>query len=154
MPLLLAFAIGIVAGLRSMTAPAVVSWAAHLGWLSLESSSLAFMAAPATAYLLTIAAIGELVFDKLPSTPSRLTPVPLIARLVIGGLSGGAIAVAARGTLVAGVVCGGLGGIAGALAGYHFRRGLVTRFRLPDVAAALVEDAVTIAGAVLVVSCV
>jgi uncharacterized membrane protein len=32
--LLLAFLIGVVAGLRSLTAPAVVAWAAHRNWLA------------------------------------------------------------------------------------------------------------------------
>jgi uncharacterized membrane protein len=52
-----AVGIGIVAGLRSMTAPAVVSWAAYLGWLSLEGWQFAFMgsiAAVATFSLLAI----------------------------------------------------------------------------------------------------
>ena len=40
--LFLAFGIGVVAGLRSMTAPAVVAWAARLGWISLSGSHLAF----------------------------------------------------------------------------------------------------------------
>jgi len=39
----LAIGIGIVAGLRSLTPPAVVAWAAHLGWLNLNNSPLAFM---------------------------------------------------------------------------------------------------------------
>ena len=32
------FSIGVIAGLRSLTAPALVSWAAHLGWLDLRGS--------------------------------------------------------------------------------------------------------------------
>jgi len=36
--LLLAFLIGVVAGLRSLTAPAVVAWAAHRNWLNLHTS--------------------------------------------------------------------------------------------------------------------
>ena len=39
----LALGIGIVAGLRSLTAPAVVAWGAHLGWLNLHGSPLAFI---------------------------------------------------------------------------------------------------------------
>ena len=35
---LLALLIGVVAGLRAMTAPAAVSWAAYLGWLPLADS--------------------------------------------------------------------------------------------------------------------
>jgi uncharacterized membrane protein len=152
MPLLLAFAIGLVAGLRSLTAPAVVSWAAQLGWLDLTQSSLAILAAPATAYLFSVLAIGELVFDKLPFTPSRLTAVPLIARLLMGGLCGAALAVAAGESLVAGAVCGALGGIAGAFAGYHVRRALGRGLGAPDVAVAIVEDVIAIGGALLVVS--
>jgi uncharacterized membrane protein len=152
MPLLLAFTIGLVAGLRSLTAPAVVSWAAQLGWLDLTQSSLAILAAPATAYLFSVLAIGELVLDKLPFTPSRLTAVPLIARLLMGGLCGAALAVAAQQSPVAGAVCGALGGIAGAFAAYHVRRALVRSLGVPDIAAALVEDVIAIGGAILVVS--
>ncbi len=36
--LLLVFGIGVVTGLRCMTAPAVVAWAAHLGWINLNGS--------------------------------------------------------------------------------------------------------------------
>ena len=38
MILLLALVIGIVAGLRAMTAPAAVSWAARAGWLDLAAT--------------------------------------------------------------------------------------------------------------------
>src|ERR1700722_3225347 len=72
----LAFLIGVVAGLRSMTAPAVVSWAARLGWLHLENTWLAFLGAAITPYILSLAALGELINTKLPKTPSRKTPVP------------------------------------------------------------------------------
>jgi uncharacterized membrane protein len=41
--LLLPFGIEVVAGLRSMTAPAIMAWAARLGWISLSGSRLAFM---------------------------------------------------------------------------------------------------------------
>ena len=67
----LAFLIGVIAGLRSMTAPAAVSWAARLGWLHLENTPLAFLGFPSTPYILTVLAIGELIADKLPKTPSR-----------------------------------------------------------------------------------
>jgi len=71
MPLyLLAFLIGVVAGLRSMTPPAAVSWAARLGWLHVENTPLAFLGYAATPYILTLFAIGELITDKLPKTRS------------------------------------------------------------------------------------
>ena len=80
---LLACAIGIIAGLRSMAAPAVVSWAARLRWPQLQATPLAFMEMTAVAYLFTLLAAGELIADKLPFTPSRLKPGPLAGRLIL-----------------------------------------------------------------------
>ena len=81
MPLLvLAFLIGVVSGLRALTAPAAVSWAARLGFLKLEGTPLAFMGYVATPYIFSLLAIGELINDKLPKTPSRKVPPQFIAR--------------------------------------------------------------------------
>src|SRR6267154_4790727 len=120
----LAFLIGAVAGLRAMTAPAVVSWAARVGWLHLENTPLAFLGFAATPYIMSVLAIGELVNDKLPKTPSRKEPVPFGARIVTGALSGAAIGASAD-SMVGGLVAGALGGVAGTLGGYEFRSRLV-----------------------------
>jgi hypothetical protein len=80
-----------IAGLRSLTAPAVVSWAAHIGWLHLENTWPAFLGYAFTPYILSILAIGELIADKLPKTPSRKAPMPFAARVVIGALCGAAL---------------------------------------------------------------
>ena len=112
----LAFLIGVVAGLRSLRAPAVLSWAARLGWLHLENTGLAFLAYARTRYLLTVLAIVELVADKLPKTPSRRAPASFAARLVTGGLCGAAFGAAGPpriGWLVAGVGGGGVGTLGG-----------------------------------------
>src|SRR5215813_1644160 len=98
---LLAFLLGVVAGLRSMTAPAAVSWAARLGWLRLENSPLAFLGFTVASYILTVLAIVELINDKLPNTPSRKTLVPFAARIATGALSGAALG-APGGALVGG----------------------------------------------------
>ena len=45
--LLLAFLIGVVCGLRSLTAPAVVAWAAHRGWIHLNHARLHFLGSTA-----------------------------------------------------------------------------------------------------------
>src|SRR5579862_8789575 len=88
---LLAIGIGIVAGLRSMTAPALVCWGAHLGWINLYNSPLSFMGSAVAVGIFTLGAIGELVADKLPNTPARTAPVGLIARIITGGLCGACI---------------------------------------------------------------
>src|SRR5215468_7254469 len=83
--LLLAFCIGVVAGLRSLTAPAVVAWAAHLGWMNLSASPLAFMGSAWAVGIFTLLALLEFVTDQLPRTPARTAAVPLGARFVVAG---------------------------------------------------------------------
>jgi uncharacterized membrane protein len=147
---LLALLIGVVAGLRAMTAPAAISWAAHLGWLPLHDTPLAFLGNTATAYILTALAIVELVTDQLPQTPSRKVPMQFGARLVTGGLSGAAIG-AASGMLLGGLIAGLIGAVLGTLGGAAARGALAQMFGR-DLPAALVEDAVAIVGAALIVT--
>jgi uncharacterized membrane protein len=144
---LFAFLIGVIAGLRSLTAPAVVSWGARLGWLHVENSWLAFLGFAATPYIFSLLAIGELIADKLPNTPSRKAPPGFIARIVTGGLSGAALG-ASSGALIAGVI----GAIVGTLGGYQFRVRLVKATGGKDLPIALLEDAIAIGGAFLLVS--
>jgi len=147
----LAFLIGLVAGLRSLTAPAVVSWGARLGWLHLENTSLAFLGEPITPYILTLLAIGELISDKLPKTPSRKAPVGFAARVVTGALCGAALGAPSQ-ALIGGLLAGVIGAVAGTLGGYEARTRLVRAIGGKDLPIALIEDAVAIGGAVWIVS--
>jgi len=150
--LLLTFLIGVVAGLRSLTAPAVVALAAHRNWLNLHDTSLSFMGSTAAVAAFGLLAIVELVADQLPSTPSRTKPPGLIARIVLGGLSGGCVALAADQSLALGAVLGGVGGVAGAFAGHEVRTRLVRALKVPDFVVAFLEDAVAIGGGLFIVS--
>jgi uncharacterized membrane protein len=147
-----AFGIGVIAGLRSLTALAVTCWAAHWGWLDLSNSRLAFFSSTGTAVFISLLALAELVADKLPSTPNRTVPVGLVARIVTGGLSASVIFASAHQPIALGAILGALGGIAGAFAGYQLRHRLVATQRLPDLAIALAEDALAIGGGFLLVS--
>lgn len=149
---LLALLIGVVAGLRAMTAPAAVSWAAWLGWFPLAGSWLAFMASPWAVGVLTLLALGELVTDQLPSTPSRKVPAQFGARLLSGALAGAAIG-AGAGLLVAGLVAGIVGAVIGTYAGAALRARLAAAFGR-DRPAALIEDVVAIGGALLIVAAI
>jgi len=148
---ILAFLIGIMAGLRSMTAPAAVSWAARLGWLHVENTWLAFLGFSATPYILSVLAVGELIADRLPQTPSRKAPVGFVARLVSGALCGAAIGATNR-ALIGGLVAGVIGAIAGTLGGYEFRSRLTKAIGGKDLPIALLEDAIAICGSFLIVS--
>ena len=146
---LLSLSIGIVAGLRAMTAPAAVSWAAYLGCLKLEESILAFMGYAWTPWVITVLALAELVTDQLPSTPSRTVPVQFGTRIVSGALTGAALGIDA-GSLVICAVLGAAGAVIGTLGGRAARAALARKFG-NDRPAALLEDAVAIAAALLVV---
>jgi uncharacterized membrane protein len=142
--LVFSFLIGVIAGLRAMTAPAIVSWAAGFGRVPLEGSPLHFMSHPVTRHIFGIAALGELVNDKLPKTPSRKAPAPFIARVITGALSGAA--------LIGGLVAGAVGAVAGTLGGAEARSRLVKATGGKDLPIALLEDAVAIIGGILIVT--
>lgn len=145
MNLLFAFGIGIVAGLRSMTAPALVAWAAHLGWLHVQNSVLAFMGSTWAVIIFSVLAVAELVADLLPRTPARTAPVGLIARIVTGAFSGASVATSALTVLWIGAVVGSVGAILAAFAGYSARRALVRVLQVPDFVIAIPEDIMAIA---------
>jgi uncharacterized membrane protein len=150
--LLLCFLLGFVTGLRSLTPPAAIAWATHFGWLHFAGTKLAFINRPAVLVILTLLALVELMADKLPKTPARTAPPGLIARIIVGCLSGSALATSAGGNLLIAAIAGVAGALVGTFAGYDIRRGLVLRGHLPDLGVALAEDLIAIGGSLLIVS--
>ena len=143
--------IGILSGLRAFTPIALVSWLAVWGWMPLAGSPFWFIGADTFAIAISILAVLELIGDKLPKTPARTHVMPLIGRFVTGGLSAGAVCFSAGWPWLVGLLLGPIGSLVGAFSGYHVRRAIVRRFRIPDFLVALVEDFVTIAGTLLLV---
>jgi uncharacterized membrane protein len=148
----LAVLIGVVAGLRSMTAPAAIAWGAWLGRLRLDGTALAFAGSTTAAWLLAAMALGELVADKLPVTPSRTRPGPFAARILTGAFSGAALTAGVGGALSPGALLGALGAVAGTLGGYTLRTRLVPALQVPDYVVAVAEDVVAVGGAALIVA--
>ncbi len=142
--------LGILCGLRALTPPAVVCWAAHLGWLNLTGTHLAFLANPITVGIFTLLALVELIGDKTAKIGPRTAPVGFGARLISGALCGAALA--SPGGLAIGAIVAVVGAIVGTLAGYHIRRALTAPGKLPDLPVALVEDLITIGGSLFLVS--
>jgi Predicted membrane protein len=146
----LAFLIGTATGLRSLTAPAAVSFAAQRGRLRLKGGPLAVFGWRATPYVLTALALGELVNDKLAWTPSRRSPLPFAARVVLGAACGAAIG--APKWIAGGMAAGALGAVAGTLGGYELRTGLARAAGGRDLPIALSEDALAVGGSLSIVS--
>ena len=147
---LLALLIGVVAGLRAMTAPAAVAWGAYLGWLPLSGTWAGFMGHWIALAIFTVLALVELIGDQLPSTPSRKVPVQFGTRLVSGAFAGAVIGTAG-GALIAGLVAGAIGAVIGTYGGAEVRAQLARTFGR-DLPAALIEDAVAILLALWIVS--
>jgi uncharacterized membrane protein len=150
MALLLTFLFGCVDGLRSLTPPALVCWAANLGWLHFAGTRLAFIDHRSTLIVFTLLSVLELTADKLPNTPARTAPIGLIARFFLGGACGLGLATSAGVSLGFSVVLASIGALVGAFVGYHSRRLVVSKAHVPDFAVAIVEDVIAIAGGLLI----
>lgn len=148
----LALLIGVVAGLRTMMAPAAVAWAAYLGWLPVTGTWASFMGHWITVGIVSVLALAELVADQLPSTPSRKVPQQFGARLVSGALAGAVIGTTG-GAMVGGLIAGIVGAVIGTYGGAELRARMAAAFGR-DLPAALVEDVVAIVGALLIVMAV
>lgn len=147
---LLALLIGVIAGLRAMTAPAVVAWAARLGWLPLAGFPLAWLGGVIPVLVLTALAALELFADQQPKTPSRKVPHQFGARVLTGAFSGAALLMPS-GHWLRGAVIGAVGAVIGTLGGAEARGRLAANFG-KDVPAAFIEDAIAVGGALLIVA--
>ncbi len=150
MAFLLAFLLGCVDGLRSLTPPALVCWAAYLGWLHFAGTRLAFINHRSTLIVFTVLAVAELIADKLPNTPARTAPIGMIARIFLGGACGLAIATSAGTRVSLSVLLASMGAFIGAFVGYHTRRLIVSKVHAPDFAVAAAEGVTAIAGGLLI----
>lgn len=144
----LAIGIGAVAGLRPMTAYAVIALALERRWIRPGNSPLVKIISASASKRITELAMAELIADKLPFTPSRLKAVPLASRVVSGAICGAAIHNARKRTLATGALVGGLAAIVAAVAGYQARRKLSRE--LPDFAVALLEDGLAAGGGLVI----
>jgi uncharacterized membrane protein len=143
-----ALLMGVIGGLRTMTAAAAVAWAAWLGLAKVDGTWLAWLGSIWTVVIFTTLALGELVTDQLPATPSRKVPMQFGARVVIGAVAG--IAIAGPENWVIGAIAGLIGAVIGTLGGAAVRGQLAVSFG-KDAPAAFLEDAVAVIGAALLV---
>ncbi|GJD59896.1 hypothetical protein [Methylobacterium frigidaeris] len=140
-----AFGIGFVAGLRSMTACAALTFAAA----EQRTRGTVIPSGPGARGLATAAALAEMAGDKMPFAPDRRTPPSFAARLVIGAVGGWVLA-GPRASPEAGALAGVAGAVAGTLLG-RAARGPDSR-TLPGRATGFAEDAAAVTLAVAVVA--
>lgn len=146
------FGIGVVAGMRSMMAPAVLSHKlSHMMPASEPHSALEYAANPTTATVLKVMAVGELIADKLPNTPARTDLPGLGFRMLSGGTCGALLNEVEGQSAAQGAVLGGFGAVVGSFLFMRLRLWIDDELGLPDPIVALVEDALTITAGWLLV---
>ena len=140
-----AVGLGVIAGMRSMAAPAFVSdHFAYSPETPLAQSPLKGLGSTTTACVLTLMALGEVVADKLPATPNRTAPGPLGARAVSGGICGAAIFLGAGKPAGHGAAIGAAAAAASTFLTYFLRRQAGKLSKIPDPALAVAEDALVL----------
>lgn len=148
--ILCALLIGMVSGMRAFTAPAVVALAARFGYLTLIGSLLGWVGATWAVALFIVLAIGEIITDKLPNTPSRKAPISFAVRILSGAFCGACLGTATP-YAIAGAIAGALGAVAGTIGWHAIRARMATAFGR-DLPAALLEDALAIGFGILAIA--
>jgi uncharacterized membrane protein len=140
-----ALGLGTLAGLRSMSAPAVTSQIlSHHHSKALEGSPLSFIQSEKVANALTLLALTELVADKLPSTPNRIKAPILATRCLSGALAGASIYKASGGNAYLGAVLGGSAAVLSSFGAFYLRKYTVKSTHLVDPIIGSIEDALVI----------
>jgi uncharacterized membrane protein len=140
--------LGAIAGMRSMAAPAALSRAVERGDVDgLENTPFAALGSPGVSTVLRMFEIGEMFVDKLPVVvPSRTAPPPLLGRAASGAIAGAALFSSGGRRMATGGVLGAVSALASAYAMEHLRLQMVERLGIPDLVAALSEDAIVLFG--------
>jgi len=144
-PYLRAFQIGLIAGMRAMSAPALLSHKLERTIPTKQPQKpIHYLAQPTTSLILKGLAGAEIAADKIPHGPDRTSPPQFLTRLASGATCGAFISEVEGHEAPMGAVAGGLGAVVSTLLFFQLRRWLDHDLGLPDAVGAVAEDALTI----------
>jgi uncharacterized membrane protein len=144
--ILKAAALGAIAGMRSMAAPALLTHEfAEQGPDIGDGRFERLLSSDGVARVMALFAGGEMLADKSEFIPDRTSPLPLVGRAVIGSLTAAAFAVHRRHPVFVPAAVGAASAIASTFAAYHLRRYAREELNVPDKLLGLVEDAIVVA---------
>jgi uncharacterized membrane protein len=143
--------LGIIAGMRAFSAPAVIShvYSRHPS-KNLAYTPLQFIQNITTSKVFKVLAAAELVGDKLPYTPNRTSPGGLTGRFLSGALCGAIVYKAGDKSAFLGGLIGGVTAVASAFGCMLLRVGLGKYTRIPDPVIGVIEDAIVITAGVAI----
>ncbi len=144
-----ASAIGLVAGMRTFAAPAIVGQIARRGSLDIQPAFLRNIGHGTISTVMSILSVGELIADKLPGTPNRTKAFPLIGRILSGSFCGAVLCASKKKSPIVGALAGAFGATGGTFATYQLRKMVTGSLGWPDPAVAIIEDAFAVGLGVL-----
>lgn len=137
---------GWIAGMRSASAPALVSTYLSRYFIRyLLPQPARALSSARISKIFGLAAAGEMIVDKLPFLPNRTDPPALISRTLSGALSGVALSAARHERREVGAVLGGLAAALSSFVMLYLRKTAARSTGLPDLPVAAVEDAIILA---------
>lgn len=140
-----ALGIGALAGMRTSSAPAITSQIlSHHYSKNIKNSPLSFMQSKTVANTLTFLTIGEVILDKLPSTPNRIKPAGFAFRCLSGALAGASIYKATGGNVLLGTLLGSASAAASTYLSFVLRKNTVEKTRIIDPVIGAIEDALAV----------
>jgi uncharacterized membrane protein len=137
---------GLVAGMRSMTPLAVVSWAARRQPPSTHTTPLSMLSSPAVTKVTLALAAAELIGDKMRSAPDRIITPGILARVATGAIAGAAVAPSRDRTL--GAILGATVAVGSAFLTLALRRRAIRN--RGQTSSGLIEDAAALGAALWV----
>jgi uncharacterized membrane protein len=141
--------IGVLAGMRSASAPAIVSYIlSHHRSKTLARSNLRFLQSDLIAQGLKYMAIAELIGDKLPTAPDRIKPVALIGRGISGALAGAGVFKASGKSAVNGALIGCTAAIISTFGSFYLRKEAVKSTKISDPIIGAIEDALVVSAGI------
>lgn len=134
--------LGAVAGIRAMSAPALLSNELHkIPTAALAHSPLHYLQSGPVSTGLKVMAASEMLGDKIPNIPDRISPPSLLVRAASGALVGATLFTANRDKTMVGAAIGAAAAIAATYASFYLRKLVTTHTNFPDSFSGAVEDA-------------
>ena len=136
-----------ISGVRSMAAPALLARAVGRGDVSgLRATPFAPLGDDRVSAVLQALMVGEMIGDKTPFIPSRVSAGPLFGRALSGALVGSALFVSRGRQGLSGALVGAASALGGVYAADRLRSATTQGLGLPDPIFGLLEDGLILLG--------
>jgi uncharacterized membrane protein len=138
--------LGIIAGMRTFSAPAAAShlYSRHPAD-SLEDSPIGFIQTDTASNVFKVLAAAEFIGDKMPNTPNRTSAPGLTGRLLSGIFAGVTVYKANRKNILIGGLIGGSAALLSTFGCFYLRTAITAKSKIPDAVVGACEDALVVA---------